>query len=158
MAAALENLAVLAYDTGLKAAGAGKLGKVPPAVATFAQTAMAQHQDHANGWNAFLSRNKLAVVTATPLTITAPEVAKLKAVKDVAGLARFALALENIAVATYIGAAEDVSDASGIATAASIAPVEAQHVAILRYVLGEYPVSTSIPSSKGGVGAGALTV
>ena len=157
MAAALENLATLAYATGLKEAAAGKLGRVPAAVGTFATTAMAQHQDHANGWNAFLSRNNLATITGTPLTITTPLVAELGMVKNVAALARFALKLENLAVATYIGAAEDVSDKAGIATAASIAPVEAQHAAILRFVLGEYPVTATTPTSNGGTTAADLT-
>ena len=38
VAASLENLAVFAYTSGLSAATAGKLGTVPPAVATFATT------------------------------------------------------------------------------------------------------------------------
>ncbi|MBV8979446.1 MAG: ferritin-like domain-containing protein, partial [Acidimicrobiia bacterium] len=42
MAASLENLAVGTYQAALQAAQAGKLGTVPPAVATFAQTAMSQ--------------------------------------------------------------------------------------------------------------------
>ncbi|MHB8451974.1 MAG: hypothetical protein ACYDAQ_16240 [Mycobacteriales bacterium] len=37
----------------------------------------------------------------------------------------------------------NVSSAGGIATAASIAPVEAMHAAILHYVLGTYPVPAS---------------
>ena len=39
VAASLENLAVYAYKAGLSAATAGKLGTVPPAVATFVTTA-----------------------------------------------------------------------------------------------------------------------
>ncbi|MGH3574595.1 MAG: hypothetical protein ACRDRF_20615, partial [Pseudonocardiaceae bacterium] len=40
LATALENLAVSAYSGALQKAGAGQLGTVPPAVATFIQTAM----------------------------------------------------------------------------------------------------------------------
>ncbi|MCF2533756.1 hypothetical protein LZ495_41970, partial [Yinghuangia sp. KLBMP8922] len=43
LATALENQAVAAYQAAIQAAGAGKLGTVPPAVASFATTAMAQH-------------------------------------------------------------------------------------------------------------------
>ena len=43
VAASLENLAVFAYTAGLSAATAGKLGTVPPAVATFATTVKGQH-------------------------------------------------------------------------------------------------------------------
>ncbi|HQU27361.1 MAG TPA: ferritin-like domain-containing protein, partial [Acidimicrobiales bacterium] len=52
VAASLENLAIFAYSAGLAAATAGKLGSVPPAVATFATTARAQHTQHAAAWNA----------------------------------------------------------------------------------------------------------
>ena len=38
LAASLENLAVQTYGAGIAAATAGKLGAVPPAVVTFAQT------------------------------------------------------------------------------------------------------------------------
>ena len=51
MAASLENLAVFAYNAGLSAATAGKLGTVPPAVATFATTVKGQHTQHAAAWN-----------------------------------------------------------------------------------------------------------
>ena len=47
VAASLENLAVFAYTAALSAATAGKLGAVPPAVATFATTVKGQHQQHA---------------------------------------------------------------------------------------------------------------
>ena len=47
LAAALENLAVTAYQGALTMAGKGQFGAVPPAVATFVTDAMAQHKDHA---------------------------------------------------------------------------------------------------------------
>ena len=65
MAASLENLAVFAYTAGLAAATAGKLGTVPPAVATFATTVKGQHQQHAAAWNAVLKSHGKAPVTVT---------------------------------------------------------------------------------------------
>ena len=56
VAASLENLAVFAYKSGLAAATAGKLGSVPPAIGTFATTALSQHTQHAAAWNAVLRR------------------------------------------------------------------------------------------------------
>jgi len=47
VAVSLENLGVYAYGAGIKAAQAGKLGTVPPAIVTFATTAMSQHTQHA---------------------------------------------------------------------------------------------------------------
>jgi hypothetical protein len=56
---------------------------------------------------------------------------------------------------TYTG---DISDAGGIVTAATIAPVEAMHAAILHFVLGEYPVPLSFIPVDGAIEPAALTV
>lgn len=143
LAAALENLAVAAYTGALTAAGKGTLGTVPPAVATFVQTAMKQHADHAAAWNAVLTKANLAPITGTPLTIAADQVAMLNAAKSVPDVAKLALGLENAAADTYTFAAANVSDAGGIMTAATIQPVETMHAAILSFILGEYPVPLS---------------
>ncbi|HEY2763693.1 MAG TPA: ferritin-like domain-containing protein [Pseudonocardiaceae bacterium] len=143
LAAALENLAVTAYDGALKKASAGQLGAVPPAVATFVQTAMKQHADHAQGWNAVLSKAGKPTIMDAPLTITQSQVDMLNAAKSVPDVAKLALSLENAAAQTYTFAAANVSDAGGIMTAATIQPVEAMHAAILNFVLGQYPAPDS---------------
>jgi hypothetical protein len=140
LAAALENLAVAAYAGAIQMAGAHKLGAVPPAVATFAATAMAQHKDHAAGWNSVLTKSKLKPVTTPALTITKAEVAKLGQAKNVVDVAKLALGLENAAASTYQLAVGAVQDPAGIMQAATIQPVEAMHAAILNFVLGQYPV------------------
>jgi hypothetical protein len=62
---------------------------------------------------------------------------------------KLALGLEDAAAQTYTFATANVSDASGIMTAATIQPVEAMHAAILNFVLGRYPVPLSfIPLDK----------
>jgi len=157
LAAALENLAVTAYKGALAAASAGKLGTVPPAVATFVTTAMAQHMDHASAWNGVLSKAKLPAITGTPLTITADQVAMLNAAKSVPDVARLALSLENAAADTYTFAAANVTDVGGIMTAASIQPVETMHAAILSFILGEYPVPLSFIGIDKAVKPSALT-
>jgi Ferritin-like domain len=139
MAASLENLAVFAYKSGLAAAAANKLGTVPPAVGTFATTALAQHQAHAAAWNAALTAAKVPAVTATDPALT-PTVKKLFGkVTTAAELAELALLLENTAAQTYQNAIPDLKASSSVAVAASIQPVEMQHAAILYYVLGRYP-------------------
>jgi len=141
LAASLENLAVQTYAAGISAATAGKLGTVPPAVVTFAQTAKSHHTQHAAAWNAVLAgANKPAVTgvdTTVKTAVVDPAFAK---VKDVGGLAKLALQLENVAAATYLEAISVVAAPAGIKTAATIEPVELQHAAILSFVLGEYPV------------------
>jgi hypothetical protein len=139
MAASLENLGVFAYNAGLQAAGAGKLGTVPPAVATFAQTAMAQHKDHAAAWNSILTGAGKPAVTATDPALTPTVQQKFAQVKDVTGLAELALLIENVAAQTYQGGIAVLSSPQAVAVAATIHPVEMQHAAILYYALGRYP-------------------
>ncbi len=139
VAASLENLAVFAYTAGLGAATAGKLGKVPAAVATFATTAKGQHTQHAQAWNAVLRANGKARVTVTNPTLTPVVKADFAKVKDVAGLANLALLLETIAAETYQAETSKLMSKAAIALSASIEPVEMQHIAILYYVLGQYP-------------------
>jgi hypothetical protein len=157
LAAALENLAVTAYQGALTMAGKGQLGTVPPAVATFVQTAMKQHMDHAQAWNGVLSKAGKPTVTGAPLTITQSQVAMLQAAKSVPDVAKLALSLENAAAETYTFATENVTDAGGIMTAATIQPVETMHAAILSFVLGEYPVPVSFIGTSNAVQPSAFT-
>lgn len=139
MAASLENLGVFAYNAGLQAAQAGKLGTVPPAIATFAQTAMAQHKDHAKAWNSVLTAAGKPAVTATDPALTPTVQQKFAQVKDVAGLAELALLIENVAAQTYQNGIAVLSSSQAVGVAATIQPVEMQHAAILYYALGRYP-------------------
>ncbi|WNI18201.1 ferritin-like domain-containing protein [Actinacidiphila sp. ITFR-21] len=149
LATALENQAVGAYQAALAAAKAGRLGTVPPAVATFVTTAMAQHADHAKAWNAVLTGAGKPAITGVPLSnqpATTAALGKARSVGDVAGLA---LQLEDQAAQTYLFATYHVTSPAGIETAATIAPVEAMHAAILNFVLGRYPVPDDfLPTDK----------
>lgn len=140
LAASLEVLAVATYGTALTAAGTGAFGAVPPAFANFAQTAQMQHKDHENAWNSALTGAGLqAQTTPDPKykAIVDQAVPGLKTIADVAGLA---LTLETVAVQTYVKGAQLVTAKANRQVALTIAPVEAQHVAVLSYVLGKYPV------------------
>jgi hypothetical protein len=158
LATALENQAVGAYAAALAAAKAGKLGTVPPAVATFATTAMGQHADHAKAWNAVLTGAGKPAVTNVPLSNQPQVQAALGSVTDVAGVAKLALQLEQQAAETYLFATYNVSSPGGIATAASIAPVEAMHAAILHFVLGQYPVPDDFLGTDKAASPSLLTV
>lgn len=157
LAAALENLAVAGYSLALTNAGKGVYGKVPAAVADFVTVARKQHRDHAAAWNGVLKGASLPQVTGTPLTITRQTVSALKAAKTIPAVATVALGLENAAAQTYVFATANVTDPGGIATAASIAPVEAMHAAILSFVLGKYPVPNADIGISGAVPPSALT-
>jgi Ferritin-like domain len=149
MAASLENSGIATYTAGIKAATAGQLGTVPPAIVTFAETAMAQHEDHQKAWNAVLTAAGKQPVTAVDPVIQPTINAAFAKVTDVTGLAELALMVENIAGETYQNGLSVIKSAAGIKTAASIEPVEFQHAAILSFVLGKYPV----PNAFTGVSA-----
>ncbi|MCX4725108.1 ferritin-like domain-containing protein [Streptomyces sp. NBC_00440] len=158
LSVALENQAVAAYQAALKAANAGKLGKVPPAIATFIQTAMAQHKDHADAWNGVLSSAGKPKITDVPLSDQPAVTKALGQVKDVTGVAKLALQLEDQATETYVFATYNVKSLGGVNTAATIAPVEAMHAAILHYVLGQYPVPDAFIGTKKAASPSLLTV
>ena len=140
LAVGLENLAVAAYGDVLSAAGAGKLGTVPPAVATFVTTVKGQHAQHAQAWNSAITAAGHPAVTTPDPVLTPVITADFKKVTDVAGAARLALMLEEVAAATYQSAIGAVQATSSVQVAASIQPVEMQHAAILNFALGQYPV------------------
>ncbi|MEV4613146.1 ferritin-like domain-containing protein [Kitasatospora sp. NPDC049258] len=75
-----------------------------------------------------------------PLSDQESVAAALGKATDAGAVAKLALQLEDQAAQTYLFATCNVTSPAGIATAATIAPVEAMHAVILNYVLGQYPV------------------
>lgn len=139
-AAGLEVLAVGTYKAALDAATGGKLGAVPPAVATYVQTAMGHHQEHLAAWNKVLTSAGEAEVTQPDAKLK-PVVDKMFGeVKDVAGAAKLALTLEDIAAQTYLKAIPTLQSKDAIKLAGSIQVVDQQHQSILLFALGQYPV------------------
>jgi hypothetical protein len=152
LAASLENLAVAAYVDVLTAAGQNKLGTVPPAVATFVTTAKGQHAQHASAWNsAIVAAGRPAVTVPDPALVPTVNAAFAK-VTDVVGAAQLALMLEGIAAATYQNGISVVTADSSVKVAASIQPVEMQHIAILNFALGQYPVPDAFSPLTGARG------
>ncbi len=155
-AASLENLAVAAYTMGLQAAAANKLGKVPPAVATFATTARAQHTAHVGAFNSVVTAAGKPAVTKADPAILSTVTAAFNQVKDVTGLAKLALELENTAANTYLNdLGMDLKSSQLIGALATIQPVERMHVAILNFVLGQYPVPDTFETAMAGAPGGA---
>ena len=140
VAASLEVLAVNTYKAALDAATAGKLGAVPPAVATFVTTAMGHHQAALDAWNGVLTGAGKPKVTAPPAALAATVNTAFGKVTDITGAAKLALLLEETAAATYQKVIPSLTTKGAIALAASIQPIDMQHAAVLHFVLGEYPV------------------
>jgi len=139
LAASLENLAIYTYGQAAAAAGAGKLGTVPPAIGQFVTTVMAQHTQHAAAWNSLLTSAGKKKVTVTDPALTPTVETALGQVTTLTEVAQLALKLENAAAQTYQVQAAKLKSKKAISVAATIQPVEMQHAAILYYVLGEYP-------------------
>ncbi|MFN8025494.1 MAG: ferritin-like domain-containing protein [Acidimicrobiia bacterium] len=108
-----------------------------------------QHKDHAAAWNGVLTGAGKQAVTGVDLTVKQSVDAAFAKVTDVPGLAKLALDLEESAAATYLAAIGAVKSKAGLATAASIHPVELQHAAILHFLLGEYPVPDAFAKTTG---------
>ena len=140
VAASLEVLAVQTYAAALDAAESGALGDVPPAVATFVTTAMEHHEAHLRAWNDVLFAFDLEEVTTPPEDLQEQVDDRLADVEDATGAAELALFLEETAAATYLSVIPELEDPAAIDLAASIQPIDMQHIAVLRFVLGEYPV------------------
>jgi hypothetical protein len=147
-AASLEVLAVNTYGAALDAAGAGKLGEVPPAVAEFVTTARAHHQAALDAWNEVLTGAGEDAVDAPPADLEATVNGEFAKVTDVIGAAKLALMLEQIAAATYLEAIPTLETEGAIALAASIQPIDMQHAAVLLFVLGEYPVPDNFAKTE----------
>lgn len=139
-AASLEVLAVNTYGAALDAAKKGALGDVPPAVAEFVATAQKQHQAQLDKWNEVLTAADQDEVTEPPKELEATVNEEFGKVKDVAGAAKLARDLEQIAAATYLSVIPLLATEDAIGLVASIQPIDMQHVAILNFALGEYPV------------------
>ncbi len=140
LAAGLEVLAVDTYRAALEAATANKLGPVPPAVGEFVKTAMGHHEQHRDAWNKVLSGAGRSPITAPNAKLKPTVDAEFAKVKDVAGAAKLALMLEDIAAQTYLSAIPKLQSKDAIKTAASIQVIDQQHQSILLYALGMYPV------------------
>ena len=139
-AGSLEVLAVNTYGAALDAAGKGALGDVPPAVAEYMTTAQSQHQAQLDRWNELLTGAGQDAVSEPPADLEATVNEEFGKVTDVAGAAKLARELEQIAAATYLSVIPLLATEDPIRLAASIQPIDMQHVAILNFALGEYPV------------------
>ncbi|MGI8806726.1 MAG: ferritin-like domain-containing protein [Acidimicrobiales bacterium] len=142
-AATIEKLAFDAYTAVGQLATAGKMGAaLPPAVITLMNTAAGQHREAMDAWNRVLTAaGRPEVTTAHPVLKPAVDVAAGK-LTDVPAAATLALRLEDYASQTYQKAIPALRSPDVIRLAAQVVVAGAQRQAILRYVLGLYPVGS----------------
>ncbi len=147
-AAGLEVLAVQTYTTAAGAASMGALGTVPPAVGEYVGTALAHHQAALDKWNAVLKAGGKAAVTEPNAKLKPTVDAALAKVTNVGDAAALALMLEEIASATYQKAVPTLTDKAATELAGSLQIIDAQHVAILLFVAGQYPVPETFAKTE----------
>ncbi len=142
LGARLERLAIDAYDATLAAAGSARLAALPPALAELIGTARAHHQVHLDAWNDMLRAGGLPDVTE-PHAGLKPMIDRLREqATDWAGTARVALVLEDVTAQTYNRAIPTLKNPDAVRLAARMQVVDQQHLSVLRFMLGLYPVGS----------------
>jgi hypothetical protein len=127
-AASIENLAVSVYTT---AAGLPFIKGGNATVAAFITKTTAQHTAHAQAFNAAITTAGGKTQTAADPKYAAVVKAALPSIKTPADVVKLAITLEDVAAQTYTKYVGLVSDASLRTLFGSVAPVEAQHRAVL---------------------------
>lgn len=131
----LENLMVSAYQESLDRQE--RLGPYPPAVLSYIEGAQRQHREHAAAWNAVLTGASKPGVTGVNLTVKASTTDPgLLRARDYTALLQMYSDVEGITATTYLHAIGALENNAAIKIAASIQPVEHQHLGALAFMLG----------------------
>lgn len=134
VALGLEYEAIYAYNV---AAGTGLLSEP---VLKVAKLFLSQHEEHAG-----LEEGAIKERGGTPIARQQKyDLGDLSGIKTEADLLKFALAKEAGAASAYLGACKSFSEQALISVVAGIGANEAQHAALLRYVLQENPVPKAV--------------
>jgi Ferritin-like domain len=134
--AAIENLAVSTYKTALTLPYIGG-STANPVIKAFAQTTMAQHDQHNDAFNsAAKALGGKAQTNPDPKYVPIVNSAITAISKDspsagALAVVDLAMTLENVAAETYVNNCSMYGDANAKRITASIMGVEAQHVATL---------------------------
>lgn len=159
LAAALENQAVAAYQSIESALSAGKLGPVAPALTAFVKSATAHHQQHAKAWNAILAAARKPTVSGAPLVNNGQVTGAIGSVKDADAAIAALQGLEIKAAQTHTAAMGDLTNlGAAVTAAATIAPVEAMHAAVLGYLFGGRSAVVEFIGTGGALSTKELTV
>lgn len=144
-AAGIEKLAFDTYTAFGQLATAGSLGAaMPPAVMDLMIAAAKHHQVALDAWNKLLTgAGRPAVTTASPALKPVVDAA-FGRLTDIPAAATLVLKLEDFASQTYQKAIPTLRSADAVRLAAQVNVVGSQRQAILRYVLGLYPVGSGV--------------
>jgi hypothetical protein len=136
----LENLMVSVYREAL-GERRERLGQIPPATLALIEAAQAQHVEHAAAWNGILTSAGKPGITGVNLTVKSiTSDRSLATMRDAGALLSLGQELEAVTAATYLAAIGTLQNNAVLKVAASIHPVENQHVAAMAFLLGRTPV------------------
>ena len=144
-AARMEKVAVDTFTVMRSIAVQGRLGAaVPQAVVEFLTIATGHHQEHLNTWNRALTAGGRGAVDAPDPKLRQTVDAAMVRLTDIPALVKLALRIEDHASQTYLEAIPTLRSPDAVRTAAQMAVVDQQHQAVLRYILGLYPVGGGV--------------
>lgn len=161
-AAGIENLAVAAYTTALTLPFIGG-SSANGVVKAFSQMTMKQHTEHAQAFNAAVTKLGGKAQTGTDPKYTPIVTAAVPKIKSALDVVSLAITLEDVAAQTYVADVGLVSTADLRQLFSSVAGVEAQHRSILLAVqallkanaaglIALPPDATKLPAAAGSVG------
>jgi hypothetical protein len=146
--ASLENLLVGVYQDGIDRRE--RLGPYAPAVTAFLETAQRQHKEHAAAWNSILSGAGKPGITGVNLNVKgATADPALFRARDAVGLLGVCDEVGRVVATTYLAAMGSLQNNAALKVAASIHPVECEHLGVLAFLLGRQLPSDSFTHVEG---------
>lgn len=141
--ASIENLLVYTYSS-LKTQASNFA--IPSCILSLMDSAEIDHQDHINNWNNFLQQNHQKPISSLDPSLHSVIDTQIGALPkhSAANFQTKAMALvsqlEQVCAATYQNCLQLKLPASVISLSAQTQGIELQHVAILEFFLGQYPI------------------
>jgi hypothetical protein len=144
----MEILAVATYDTAVAAMGEGRVGDVPPAIGEFVTTVRAHHVAHRDAWAEVLGSADDPEPSPALDPMQQRFAQQAADLTDPPSLTRLVLDVEEVIADTYFLVLPSVTAEAVLALASTILPVDSQHAAIARFLLGEYPVPATFATGE----------
>lgn len=148
----IENLLIYTYSS-LKAQASNFA--IPSCILALMDAAVVDHQDHANNWNNFLQQNHQKPISSLDPSLHSVLDAQMAALPKHSAVnfqnkaMTIASQLEQVCAATYQNCIKFKLPASVINLSVRTQGIELQHIAILEFFLGQYPVIGTFSTTNG---------
>lgn len=149
LASTVERVAIDTYQTMRDLLTKGALGALETAVvAGFVVTAADQHHKAMEQWTSVLQAHGRPAVDSPDRRLKPVVDAAVTKVKDVLGVVRVALQLEDYASRAYLQLLPTLRSPEATTLAGQLVVVDQQHQAVLRYLIGLYPVGSGMDNPQ----------